>query len=74
MIPVDYTDTSFNAQLSEDYICYAKTHNSKSSQEKLEKKLEKYDGTLEQLPVKWKNQSSACVILASGGYPVKYEK
>lgn len=32
-----------------------------------------YDGNLEQLSVKWKNQSSACVILASGGYPVKYE-
>jgi len=32
-----------------------------------------YDGTLDQLPVNWKNESAACVVLASGGYPVKYE-
>ena len=32
-----------------------------------------YDGTLENLPVCWKAESAACVVLASGGYPVKYE-
>lgn len=32
-----------------------------------------YDGTLAELSVNWKKQSAACVILASGGYPVKYE-
>ena len=32
-----------------------------------------WDGTLAELPVNWKSESAACVILASGGYPVKYE-
>jgi phosphoribosylamine--glycine ligase len=32
------------------------------------------DGTLSQLPVEWSDDVSACVVLASGGYPVKYEK
>lgn len=29
--------------------------------------------TLDQLDIKWKNQSAACIIMASGGYPKKYE-
>ena len=33
-----------------------------------------YDGTLSDMDIKWKNQSAACVILASGGYPVSYQK
>ena len=32
-----------------------------------------WDGTLSELPVQWKQESAACVVLASGGYPVKYE-
>ncbi len=32
-----------------------------------------WDGTLDKLPVSWKNENAACVVLASGGYPVKYE-
>lgn len=32
-----------------------------------------YDGTLADLPVTWKQESAACVVMASGGYPVKYE-
>ena len=32
-----------------------------------------WDGTLAELPVAWKQESAACVVLASGGYPVKYE-
>ncbi|MDE5753405.1 MAG: phosphoribosylamine--glycine ligase, partial [Oscillospiraceae bacterium] len=32
-----------------------------------------YDGTLSELPVNWKKESASCVVLASGGYPVKYE-
>lgn len=31
------------------------------------------DGTLDKIEIKWKNKSAACVILASGGYPQKYE-
>lgn len=31
------------------------------------------DGNLGSIDIKWKNKSSACVILASGGYPKKYE-
>jgi phosphoribosylamine--glycine ligase len=31
-------------------------------------------GTLEELEVKWSDGAAACVILASGGYPVHYEK
>ena len=30
-------------------------------------------GTLDTLDVKWKSGSAACVVMASGGYPVKYE-
>ncbi|MCC8042682.1 MAG: phosphoribosylamine--glycine ligase [Oscillospiraceae bacterium] len=33
-----------------------------------------YKGTLSDIEVKWKNECCACVVLASGGYPVKYEK
>ncbi|MBR1528848.1 MAG: phosphoribosylamine--glycine ligase [Oscillospiraceae bacterium] len=32
-----------------------------------------YDGTLDQLSVEWKQEAAACVVLASGGYPVRYE-
>ena len=32
------------------------------------------NGTLDQLRVEWSDGSAACVILASGGYPVHYEK
>lgn len=32
-----------------------------------------YDETLSSLEIKWKNESCACVIMASGGYPKKYE-
>ena len=32
------------------------------------------DGTLDQVEVKFSNQSAACVVLASGGYPQHYEK
>ena len=31
------------------------------------------DEKLDEIEVKWKNQSAACIILASGGYPKKYE-
>ncbi len=31
------------------------------------------DGTLNQSNVKWGQQSSACLVLASGGYPASYE-
>lgn len=31
------------------------------------------DEKLEDMDIKWKNGCSACVILASGGYPVKYQ-
>ena len=33
-----------------------------------------YDERLSEIDVKWKNESCACVILASGGYPKSYEK
>lgn len=33
-----------------------------------------YDERLSDIDVKWKNESCACVILASGGYPKSYEK
>lgn len=33
-----------------------------------------YDERLSELDIKWKNESCACVILASGGYPKSYEK
>lgn len=32
------------------------------------------DGTLDKTEVKWKDNAAACVVLASGGYPVSYEK
>ncbi len=32
------------------------------------------DGTLDSVDVKFKNASSCCLVLASGGYPVAYEK
>ncbi|MBQ3277045.1 MAG: phosphoribosylamine--glycine ligase [Oscillospiraceae bacterium] len=32
------------------------------------------EGTLRSLPVEWHDGAAACVILASGGYPVAYEK
>ena len=32
------------------------------------------DGTLDQVDVKFKNAASCCLVLASGGYPVAYEK
>ncbi len=32
-----------------------------------------WDGTLDKLTVNWKNENAACVVLASGGYPVQYE-
>lgn len=31
------------------------------------------NGTLNELNIKWKKQSAACIIMASGGYPKKYE-
>ena len=31
------------------------------------------DGTLSEVKVEWSEQSSACVVLASGGYPASYE-
>ncbi len=32
------------------------------------------DGTLGALDIKWRDEASCCVILASGGYPVSYKK
>jgi len=32
------------------------------------------DEKLDSLQIKWSNQSAACVVIASGGYPSKYEK
>ncbi|MCI7223798.1 phosphoribosylamine--glycine ligase [Fusobacterium sp.] len=32
------------------------------------------DRKLENFDIKWKNSASCCVVLAAGGYPVKYEK
>ena len=31
-------------------------------------------GTLNKIDIKWSNKSAVCVVLASGGYPEKYEK
>ncbi|MBR3628946.1 MAG: phosphoribosylamine--glycine ligase [Oscillospiraceae bacterium] len=35
--------------------------------------LATYNGNLADVDVQWKNESAACVVMASGGYPVKYE-
>lgn len=32
------------------------------------------DGTLAQLPIQWTDQASACIVMASGGYPESYAK
>lgn len=32
------------------------------------------DGTLADVPIRWKNGAAVCVVLASGGYPGHYEK
>ena len=32
-----------------------------------------WDGTLDQLEIKWKDGAACCIVLASGGYPVKYQ-
>ena len=32
------------------------------------------DKKLDQLKIKWKDQKALCVVMASGGYPVEYEK
>ena len=32
------------------------------------------DGTLENVDIQWSEEAAACVVMASGGYPVKYEK
>lgn len=32
------------------------------------------DGKLNEIDVKWDDKAAVCVILASGGYPIKYEK
>ena len=32
------------------------------------------NGTLNKIDIKWLNKSAVCVVLASGGYPEKYEK
>lgn len=32
------------------------------------------DKKIENFEIKWKNAASCCVVLAAGGYPVKYEK
>jgi phosphoribosylamine--glycine ligase len=32
------------------------------------------DGTLDKVDVRWENSGTACVVLASGGYPVSYKK
>ncbi len=31
------------------------------------------DGTLDQVKLRWKDKSAVCVVMASGGYPQKYE-
>ncbi len=32
------------------------------------------NGTLDQLDIRWKQEASCCLVLASGGYPAQYEK
>lgn len=32
------------------------------------------DGTLDKLNIEWEDNAAVCVVLASGGYPVSYEK
>ncbi len=32
------------------------------------------DGTLDQAQLEWSDEAAACVVMASGGYPVKYKK
>lgn len=32
-----------------------------------------YDGTLAEVDIRWKPETAACIVLASGGYPGKYE-
>ena len=32
------------------------------------------DGTLDRVDVRWKEQAACCLVLASGGYPLSYEK
>jgi phosphoribosylamine--glycine ligase len=32
------------------------------------------DGTLDQLDIRWKEGAACCLVLASGGYPLSYEK
>ena len=32
------------------------------------------NGTLDQLEIRWKDEASCCLVLASGGYPLAYEK
>lgn len=32
------------------------------------------NGTLDQIEVKWKQEAACCLVLASGGYPMAYEK
>ena len=32
------------------------------------------DGTLDKLDIKWKKGAACCIVLASGGYPISYEK
>ncbi len=33
-----------------------------------------YNGTLSQTQIGWKDESAACVVMASGGYPLSYKK
>lgn len=32
------------------------------------------EGTLDKLDIRWKDQASCCLVLASGGYPLDYKK
>ena len=32
------------------------------------------DGSLDQLPIRWKNEAGCILVLASGGYPLDYQK